>query len=100
MISGGVSIISLLSSIFVSPSNTFTLILILSANFWIFGNWSLANAFVGYTKIAKILPWLDSFFILWITGIKNASVFPDAVGASITTFSPKTISCIASSWNL
>ena len=101
MISGTeVVIIESLSTIVVSPSNMFTFIPKFAAICLIFGNWSRANALVGYTKTANTfsfpLIFLDlneekcgiSSEIFCIIGIQKASVLPEAVGATITTSFP------------
>ena len=85
---GGSSKTLALSICFVSPSKTATLIPVFPANARILGYWSRARDFVGYTNRAETLPVRFSFFIFWIIGIRNASVFPEAVGASIMTLFP------------
>src|ERR671927_1211511 len=99
IISGGLDSMESLCLLVVSPSNIFAYIPKGSASCLIFDNWSLARAFVGYTKIANtflfalILDLQDpksdnSSKILCKTGIQNASVLPDAVGATTTMSFP------------
>ena len=113
IISGVFDNIIFLSSSGVSPSNIPTVIPTLSANCLIFGSWSLESALVGYTNIANT--WLlvalvglvckygkwecKRSDIFWSIGIQNASVLPDAVGATITVSIPSRILLIDCSWN-
>ena len=113
IISGPESNMLLLSLGGVSPSNMPTRIPRLSANSLIFGSWSLESALVGYKNIADIwflvlVVWLVRKYevcecersdIFCTIGIQNASVLPDAVGATITVSIPSRILLIDSSWN-
>ena len=80
------------------PSKTSALRLTADANFFTFGYWSCARAFVGYS-IRTDGPLACCVHAMCSTGIRNASVLPDAVGASMMMFLPKRIFLIDVCWN-
>ena len=82
----------------VSPSKTAELAPTLEAIPSILECWSRARAFVGYATMAKTARRPSAS--ICIMGMRKASVLPEAVGATITVSSPRTMLYRASCWNL